>query len=296
MTSSPPFDLVIFDCNGVLVDRTNLRAVAGVHDVLDGLASRTVATCVVSQSQRTRVDLTMSATDLARYFDDRVYTASLVPRGKPLPDLFLYAATRMGAEPRRCAVIEGSASGVRAAGAAGMRVFAYATNEDPAELTRAGATTFRSMEELPGLLERAPGDGAGGRRGPQPEAVVRLREAYEAFGAGDGRLLAQLLADDVTYHLPGRHLGGGILHGRTEVFERTARASRSCDGPPTIRLHGVGGYGEWVLSIERFAARRRGQAIDQDVCVVWRMVGAQCVEIWSRFSDQASCDRFWQET
>jgi beta-phosphoglucomutase-like phosphatase (HAD superfamily) len=47
----------------------------------------------------------------------------MVPEGKPAPDLFLYAAARMGARPDRMLVIEDSVSGVCAAKAAGMRVW-----------------------------------------------------------------------------------------------------------------------------------------------------------------------------
>ncbi|HXJ33011.1 MAG TPA: HAD-IA family hydrolase [Candidatus Eisenbacteria bacterium] len=357
MTPSRPFDLVIFDCDGVLVDserlinriesrlfsqvgldvspdeartafkgRTvaeivaiaesargatlpagwlydwgmlialgfvrDLRAVSGVRSVLDRLAAREIPTCVASQAPKVRVELALAVTDLERYFGARAFTASMVPRAKPLPDLFLYAAAAMGAEPSRCAVVEDSESGVRAAVAAGMTVFGYAADEDAEALARAGAAVFGTMAELPALLESGADAGA---RGNPPEAVVRLRDAYQAFAAGDRRSLGDLLSDDVVYHLPGRHLGGGTLRGRSEVFERTARAALSCDGPPAVRLRNVVGSGEHVLSIERFAARRRGRSVDQEVCVVWRMAGERCVEIWSAFSDQASCDRFWQD-
>lgn len=49
--------------------------------------------------------------------------------------------------------------------------------------------------------------------------------------------------------------------------ERAARAVLSCDTPPMIRLHSVVGFGEFVLSIERFVARRDEWIVDQDVCV-----------------------------
>jgi beta-phosphoglucomutase-like phosphatase (HAD superfamily) len=44
----------------------------------------------------------------------------MVRRGKPHPDLFLFAAERLGVDPASCLVIEDSASGVKAAVAAGM--------------------------------------------------------------------------------------------------------------------------------------------------------------------------------
>ena len=76
--------------------------------------------------------------------------------GKPAPDLFLFAAATLGAEPSRCAVVEDSVHGVEAALAAGMLPFAYAGGVTPAErLARPGAVVFRDMRELPGLIEAA---------------------------------------------------------------------------------------------------------------------------------------------
>jgi beta-phosphoglucomutase-like phosphatase (HAD superfamily) len=45
-----------------------------------------------------------------------------VPHGKPHPDIFLYAADRIGVAPEDCLVIEDSPNGVRAGVAAGMCV------------------------------------------------------------------------------------------------------------------------------------------------------------------------------
>ena len=47
-----------------------------------------------------------------------------VRRGKPAPDIFLVAASALGADPARCAVVEDSPAGIAAARAAGMRAIA----------------------------------------------------------------------------------------------------------------------------------------------------------------------------
>jgi beta-phosphoglucomutase-like phosphatase (HAD superfamily) len=96
---------------------------------------------------------TLGKTGLYERFAGRIFSAAEVPRGKPAPDLFLYAAARMGIAPADCAVVEDSAAGVQAARAAGMPVFAYAGGVTPAaRLEGPGTIVFRDMRELPGLL------------------------------------------------------------------------------------------------------------------------------------------------
>jgi HAD superfamily hydrolase (TIGR01509 family) len=129
-----------------------LSAVRDVRGVLELLRERGQLMCVASQSPPARVALTLSLTELADFFGPRVYTASLVSRGKPAPDLFLYAAEQLGVAAESAVVIEDSASGVRAAVAAGMAVLGYAGDEDAQALADAGARVFTDMRELPALL------------------------------------------------------------------------------------------------------------------------------------------------
>jgi len=121
-----------------------------------------------------------------------------------------------------------------------------------------------------------------------------LRGAYERFIAGDPSAMVDLLADDVVYHLPGGHLGGGRVDGRAALFARLAAAARWCDAPPEIELLETSGAGDFVVTVERFRVRRGALRLDQTVCVVWRMRAARCVELWAHFADQAACDRFWR--
>jgi beta-phosphoglucomutase-like phosphatase (HAD superfamily) len=80
---------------------------------------------VASSSDLDRVSFSLTRTGLAPYFGDRLFTSQMVARGKPAPDLFLYAADKMQAMPARTLVIEDSASGVAAAKAAGMQVWGF---------------------------------------------------------------------------------------------------------------------------------------------------------------------------
>ncbi|MEW6643817.1 MAG: HAD family hydrolase [Pseudomonadota bacterium] len=99
-----------------------LRPVAGVGAVLAALQA---PSCVASSSDLARVALSLALTGLAAHFGDHVFTAQMVRDGKPAPDLFLLAAQRMGADPRRTLVIEDSVSGVQAGKAAGMTVWGF---------------------------------------------------------------------------------------------------------------------------------------------------------------------------
>ena len=88
-----------------------------------------------------------------QFFGDKIFTASEVSVPKPAPDLFLYAAKKMGFNPNECVVIEDSVTGVTAAVNANIRVYGIINNLFSEEdLEGAGAIPFTKMEELPELL------------------------------------------------------------------------------------------------------------------------------------------------
>jgi HAD superfamily hydrolase (TIGR01509 family) len=99
-----------------------LQPIPGIAAMLSALDA---PYCVASSSDLDRVRFSLTMTGLASYFGERLYTAEMVARGKPAPDLFLFAAQRMGVEPARALVIEDSISGVQAAKAAGMTVWGF---------------------------------------------------------------------------------------------------------------------------------------------------------------------------
>ncbi|MEU4109275.1 MULTISPECIES: HAD family hydrolase [unclassified Streptomyces] len=129
-----------------------LRPVAGVEGVLEKLAADGVPYCVASSGSHERIRVGHRATGLDRWFgDDRIFSSQDVGRGKPDPDLFLYAAERMGVAPERCLVVEDSPLGVRAAVAAGMDVYGFTAMTPPERLADA-TQLFSSMGELADLL------------------------------------------------------------------------------------------------------------------------------------------------
>jgi HAD superfamily hydrolase (TIGR01509 family) len=129
-------------------------ALAPVDGVLEALEEITLPSCVASSGTHEYLRYTLGLTGLYERFAGRIFSAEDVARGKPAPDLFLHAATRMAAAPAGCVVVEDSRSGVEAARAAGMRVVAFAGGLSPAALLRGPNTIlFEDMRELPRLLE-----------------------------------------------------------------------------------------------------------------------------------------------
>ena len=128
----------------------SLLPIPGIEAVLEGLR---LPRCVASSSEPARLIPSLEMTGLSQYFVPHIYSSTLVERGKPFPDLFLYAARQLGVAPEDCVVIEDSPAGVRAGVSAGMRVLGYADLTAAEQLESAGATVFRSMDALPGLLQ-----------------------------------------------------------------------------------------------------------------------------------------------
>ncbi|MFD2264433.1 HAD family hydrolase [Lacibacterium aquatile] len=105
--------------------RVELTAIPDIAKALTYLETAGVPFCLASSSERARIDLSLSVTGIADFFDGRIFNAAMVKHGKPAPDLFLLAAERMGADPSRCLVIEDSVAGVQAGKAAGMTVWGF---------------------------------------------------------------------------------------------------------------------------------------------------------------------------
>ncbi|WP_439652192.1 HAD family hydrolase [Neorhizobium galegae] len=102
--------------------RAELQPIPGISDALDALSFRR---CVASSSQPERIRLSLTLTGLIDKLEPNIFSAAMVKRGKPAPDLFLHAASEMGADPKDCIVIEDSPAGIEAGHSAGMSVFAF---------------------------------------------------------------------------------------------------------------------------------------------------------------------------
>jgi HAD superfamily hydrolase (TIGR01509 family) len=111
--------------------RDELPLIDGAVEVVRTLAAR-LPLAVASSSNRPLIDAVLETAGIASCFAVTL-SSEEVRRGKPAPDVYLEAARRLGIEPERCAAVEDSASGIRAAHAAGMTVVAYPNAHYPPE-------------------------------------------------------------------------------------------------------------------------------------------------------------------
>lgn len=104
---------------------------------------------VASSSNRELIDHVLELSGLAPNFEVTV-SSEEVERGKPAPDVYLEAARRLGVEPSRSVAIEDSASGIRSAHTAGMRVVAIPNRAfpPPADVLALASVVLESIKEL----------------------------------------------------------------------------------------------------------------------------------------------------
>jgi HAD superfamily hydrolase (TIGR01509 family) len=135
----------------------SLEATPHIEQALDSIAQ---PICVASSGPPEKIRLSLTRTGLYGRFAPHIFSATQVAHGKPAPDLFLFAAARMGVSPERCLVIEDSTPGITGARAAGMAVLGFhgGSHCRPGHadtLQSAGAiATFADMRQLPGLIAR----------------------------------------------------------------------------------------------------------------------------------------------
>ncbi len=131
-----------------------VEVIPHVREAVEAVRGAGLAWCVASSARVTKMQITLGVTGLLPLFEGRMFSATMVARGKPFPDLFLHAAEVMGFSAAACAVVEDSVAGTIAGCAAGMAVYSYCGDpfNDRAELAAAGGRLFDDMRALPALL------------------------------------------------------------------------------------------------------------------------------------------------
>ncbi|MEZ5823913.1 MAG: HAD-IA family hydrolase [Geminicoccaceae bacterium] len=138
-----------------------LKPVAGIDRAVEHAVRREGSRCcVASSSHPERIRKSLELCGLFDRLQPHLFSSTMVEHGKPAPDLFLFAARKMGASPDRCIVVEDSVAGVTAGTAAGMIVVGLTAgshvehDRHAPKLIAAGARHIaRDADELVAIME-----------------------------------------------------------------------------------------------------------------------------------------------
>jgi len=132
----------------------DIKPLPGALDLLKALDENGIKMAIASSTVIENIHLIISSLGIEKYFEV-IITGHDVTEGKPNPQVFLFAARRLGAEPKNCIVVEDAVAGVKAAKRAGMYCVAITSTHPREKLKEADlivdtleAVTVKDLERL----------------------------------------------------------------------------------------------------------------------------------------------------
>lgn len=113
----------------------------GVVELLEWLREKGIPTAVATSTAKEVALKKLELAGLSKYFDN-LTTGCEVSHGKPDPEIYLLAASRLNVDPTKCIAFEDSNNGVRSAVAANMVTFQIPDLVEPCEEVRAFSHTI----------------------------------------------------------------------------------------------------------------------------------------------------------
>ena len=151
------------DYRAIRQERVDLMKVMLAHEIplkpqvpqtLEKLRQMGYSMAVVTATAQEQAVSNLKLAGLLPFFD-HVISASMVKRGKPAPDVYLYACEVLGVQPENCYAVEDSPNGVMSAHAAGCRTIMIPDLSQPdAELSRLLYRKLDTFGELINILKK----------------------------------------------------------------------------------------------------------------------------------------------
>lgn len=132
----------------------SLELKKGARELLEYLNEMKIpaAVCTATDEERTRDYLDRTGI-LGRF--DKIICAAMVERGKPAPDIYKFAADKLGRKPGECLALEDSPNGVRSAAAAGcVTVMVPDLTQPDEELSKLLYAKADSLDDVKSILEK----------------------------------------------------------------------------------------------------------------------------------------------
>jgi uncharacterized protein len=123
--------------------------------------------------------------------------------------------------------------------------------------------------------------------------VVAYRRMMAAFNANDLSTIAELVAPDVDYVVPGRSPLAGHTHDLPGLLQMLRRGKELSDGTLSLELRSVVADDEFLFVYGRIRARRAAKALDSDHCVLFRFAQGKIIGGRTIPVDLYEFDDFW---
>ena len=125
---------------------------------------------------------------------------------------------------------------------------------------------------------------------PNAQLVAR---GYEAVARGDLDALAEVLADDIVWHVPGRGLISGDYRGKDGVLGFFAKAQQLSNGTMRVELHDIASTDDHTFVMQVNRAERNGETLTARLVAVFDVRGGKAAEAWFFTDSQYDNDAFW---
>ncbi len=136
-----------------MIAREGIQLKKGAVELLEYLRSKKITTAVSTASDLERTTRYLKQVGLYDYFD-KLISCTMVERGKPAPDVYLYACKELGLSPDLCIAVEDSPNGVKSAFSAGCKVIMVPDQTEPDEETKEMLwAKAQSLDEIIKILE-----------------------------------------------------------------------------------------------------------------------------------------------
>jgi uncharacterized protein len=125
-----------------------------------------------------------------------------------------------------------------------------------------------------------------------PDADV-FKQLYDAFTNGDMDRLAELIAPDVVWHVPGTNLISGTYTSRDAIFGCFSKIFQLSSGSYQPQLHDILANDEHTVALLHVTARRGDKALDQDYAFICHIRDGQIAQLWEAWTEGPAWNDFW---
>lgn len=126
-----------------------ITAMPGADELVRYVAERGIRRAIASSSSQRIIEHFVGLMRWEEKIPQR-YSAEIMERGKPAPDIYLHAAEQLGCAPENCLALEDSRFGTMAALAAGMTCYTVPdlSHSSIADFAEINHNTFSSLHEV----------------------------------------------------------------------------------------------------------------------------------------------------